>query len=259
VPWCGGSWTAAFEPRSLSRPDRDPGLLRIANATVAAHLRRSDFRVRAERNRIDAQCLGRRISVEFHCSGILEFEPARRGGYDLVTAHNFMDLVPMARALSLFSEWLAEGGLFYATLNYDGDTALFPLYRDESFETALLAEYDASMERRLARGEPTGGARAGRRLHALLRPAGFDVVAYGSSDWNITPHEARYRNRDHDVLCALLDMIHGEGERQPGIDRNRLERWHTERRSQLETGQLGMIVHQLDMVARRRQDFTALT
>jgi hypothetical protein len=106
-------------------------------------------------------------------------------------------------------------------------------------------------------GEPTGGARSGRRLYSLLAETGFDVAAYGSSDWNITPREGRYRDRDADVLRALLFMIRGESERQPGIDRDRLARWYAERSAQLESGALGMIVHQLDIVATRRQDLIA--
>ncbi|MGZ8198132.1 MAG: hypothetical protein ACXWVP_07235 [Burkholderiales bacterium] len=123
----------------------------------------------------------------------------------------------------------------------------------------LLAEYDASMERRRVHGESTGGARSGRRLHTLLSEAGYDVIAYGSSDWNITPRERRYRDRDAVVLRALLSFMRAESERRSGIDRETLVRWHGERSAQLESGELGMIVHQLDILATRRQDFAAFT
>ncbi|MDB5921137.1 MAG: uncharacterized protein JWN13_73 [Betaproteobacteria bacterium] len=242
---------------AITAVDHDASALKIGAIAIAAQLNRLGYRARAHASGIEAEHAGRQIRVDLLCRGLFEFEPAKSARYDFISAHSFMDIVPMARALSLFSAWLAQEGVLYATLNYDGDTALFPLYRDPAFETAVLAEYDASMERRRVQGEPTGGARSGRRLYSLLAETGFDVAAYGSSDWNITPREGRYRDRDADVLRALLFMIRGESERQPGIDRDRLARWYAERSAQLESGALGMIVHQLDIVATRRQDLIA--
>jgi SAM-dependent methyltransferase len=242
---------------AITAVDHDASALKIGAIAIAAQLNRLGYRARAHASGIEAEHAGRQIRVDLLCRGLFEFEPAKSARYDFISAHGFMDIVPMARALSLFSAWLAQEGVLYATLNYDGDTTLFPLYRDPAFETAVLAEYDASMERRRVQGEPTGGARSGRRLYSLLAETGFDVAAYGSSDWNITPREGRYRDRDADVLRALLFMIRGESERQPGIDRDRLARWYAERSAQLESGALGMIVHQLDIVATRRQDLIA--
>lgn len=236
---------------AITALDRDASVLKTGSIAIGAQLERLGYRARAHASGIEAEHAGRQIRVDFHCRGLFEFEPAKSTRYDFISAHGFMDIVPMARALSLFSAWLAQDGVLYATLNYDGDTALFPLYRDPAFETAVLAEYDASMERRRVHGEPTGGARSGRRLHSLLAGTGFDVAAYGSSDWNITPREGRYRDRDADVLRTLLSMLRGESERQPGIDPDSLARWYAERSAQLESGKLGMIVHQLDIVATR--------
>jgi hypothetical protein len=231
----------------------------MASIAIAAQLERLGYRARVHRSAIQAEQSGRRIRVNFQCRGMFEFEPAQPFRYHLITAHSFMDVVPMERATSRFSQWLAPGGVLYATLNYDGDTALFPLYRDPPFETSVLAEYDASMERRRVQGESTGGARSGRRLHSLLSKSGFEVVAYGSSDWNITPRARRYRDRDADVLRTLLALIRSVSERQPGFDRASLGCWHAERRDQLESGELGMFVHQLDILAIHRNDLTAFT
>jgi SAM-dependent methyltransferase len=232
---------------AITALDRDASVLKIASVAIAAQLERLGYRTRVRASDIEAEHAGRQIRVDFECRGLFEFEPAKR--YDLISAHAFMDIVPIARAVSLFSAWLAPEGVLYATLNYDGDTALFPLYRDPAFETAVLTEYDASMERRRVQGEPTGGARSGRRLHSLLAQKGFEVAAYGSSDWNITPRDGHYRDRDADVLRALLSMIRGESDHKRGIDADSLERWYAERSGQLESGTLGMIVHQLDIVA----------
>jgi hypothetical protein len=229
----------------------------MASTAIAAQLERLDYRTQVLAERIEANRSGRRVRVGFQCRAIFEFEPPDSARYDLITAHGFMDVVPMPRAVARFAEWLAPGGMLYATLNYDGDTALFPLYRDAAFEAAVLAEYDASMERRRVQGLPVGGARSGRRLHSLLMQTGFDVIAYGSSDWNITPFDGRYRGRDADVLGTLLALMRGESERERAIDRDALGRWYAGRTAQIASGELGMIVHQLDLLATRGKGLTA--
>lgn len=244
---------------AITALDRDARLLDIATAKLASELEQSGYRTLARSHGIEAQRSEHHISIGFACTDLFDFEAGHPDRFDLITAHALMDVVPLPTALSRFSAWLEPGGLLYSTLTYDGDTALFPPYCDAPFETALLAQYDTSMEHRRVLGEATGGARAGRRLHGALSQAGFDVIAYGSSDWNITPLEGRYRDRDADVLRTLLAYIRKEGERHPPIDPIDLARWYGERRRSIERAELGMIVHQLDMLAVRREGFTALT
>ncbi|PKM35094.1 MAG: hypothetical protein CVV06_18100 [Gammaproteobacteria bacterium HGW-Gammaproteobacteria-10] len=61
------------------------------------------------------------------CMPLSEFQPAPNR-YDVITAHAFMDLVPLQQTLSDFCAWLEPGGLFYTTINSDGETVLFPPY-----------------------------------------------------------------------------------------------------------------------------------
>jgi SAM-dependent methyltransferase len=231
--------------------DRDGTLLEIASSKIFEELVRLKYEVQRRRDFIEARKADRKIRVDFRCCRLLDFEPGT-ACYDLVTAHAFMDIVPIGPAVSHFASWLAAGGVFYATLNYDGDTALLPLYGDSAFEDAALTGYDASMEKRRVDARATGGARSGRRLHNALREGDFDVLAYGSSDWDITPRAGIYRDRDADVLHALLATIRTESERNPTIDSEKLARWYASRSAQIETGELGMIVHQLDVAAIRR-------
>lgn len=175
---------------------------------------------------------------------------AKPASFDLITAHGFMDIVPLQTSVQRFAEWLAPGGLFYATLNYDGDTALFPIYHDEAFEKRLLARYDESMEQRRVDGLATGGSRSGRRLHAALLAEGFTLLAYGSSDWNITPVNGAYRDADGLCLHALLGFIRAEGEAVQ-FNADALKQWHATRLAQIETAQLGLIIHQLDVLAAK--------
>ncbi len=166
----------------------------------------------------------------------------------LVCAHTFMDLVPPARILTQVADWLSPGGLFYATCNYDGGTTLFPGYSDPALEAELLVCYDRSMELRRLDGEATGGALCGRRLHQALVTGGWEILCFGSSDWNLTPLRGGYRDADDVVLEALLAMIRSEAK---GLDPKALEDWHRERLDQLRAGRLGLIIHQLDFLAAR--------
>jgi SAM-dependent methyltransferase len=244
---------------SITALDSDARLLDLASAKLTAQLEQDGYVTRVHGATITADRAADRITVELPCSNVFDFAPRDHERFDFITAHALMDVIPLQRALSRFRGWLAPGGLLYATLTYDGDTALLPRYRDADFESMLLARYDASMEERRVQGEATGGARAGRRLHAALSQTGFDVIAYGSADWNATPLEGRYRDRDADVLCALLAFIRGEGERDPAIDPARLARWYAERRAAIDNSELGIIVHQLDVLAVARSGFTPFT
>jgi trans-aconitate methyltransferase len=238
---------------SITALDRNAALLEVASAKLKADLERDADRMLTTRRGIEAHMAARRVFIDFACCDLLDFEPRTAGRFDLITAHALMDVVPLEATLSRFSAWLSPGGFLYATLTYDGATTLFPLYEDRPFEATLLAAYDDSMERRRVQGEATGGAHAGRRLHTLVSRMGFDVIAYGSSDWNITPFGRRYRDRDGDVLRALVSCIRDEGERAPAIDASRLARWHAERSAAIDRADLGIIVHQLDMLAARHE------
>lgn len=237
-------------PLEITALDRDGRLLEIAFTKISEELVRLKYEVRSRADVIEAHKAERQLRVEFRCCSLLEFEP-KPDCYDLVTAHAVMDIVPVGAAVSRVGTWLAAGGVFYSTLNYDGDTALFPLHADSAFEDAILAGYDASMEKRRVAAQATGGARSGRRLHKALRESDLDVLAYGSSDWNITPRSGVYRDRDVDVLRALLATIRIESERNRAIDPGKLAGWYASRINQLERGELGMIVHQLDIAAIR--------
>jgi SAM-dependent methyltransferase len=234
-------------PLSLTALDRDAGLLDIAREDAAQRLQALGLVTSSE-------------SGELHVEGdrpaAIRFVACELGDYrrerfcNVITAHAFLDLMPLPQTLDAFAAWLQPGGVLYASLNYDGDTALLPLYDDAGFETDLLSHYDDTMERRRVGNRATGGARCGRRLHRLLPDHGFEILACGSSDWNITPYLGRYRGGDALCLQALLDMIRAEAQRSDLFDRDQLAHWHRDRLRLLHERRLGMIVHQLDLLAR---------
>ena len=230
--------------------DRDPGLLQRARERIAQDLEMTDFEVSTSGERVHARRNREAITLSFTVADLASYQPAESGRYDAVIAQALMDLLPLERMVERIRGWLAPAGLFYASLNYDAGTVLYPLYPDLEFETGLLGVYDTSMER-LLDGEPCGGAHSGRRLHAALSKAGFDILALGSSDWNIAPYCGAYRDEDQRCLAALLDMIHGEGQRSGRFQPQQLDDWLGHRRTQLADLRLSLIIHQIDLVAQK--------
>ena len=243
------------ETLELVALDRDAALLARARASLVASLASRGFVLREivpapssdRADHIEASDGRRHVALRCTCCDVNDFEPDSGERYDLVTAHAFIDLVPMRPLLERISGWLAPDGLLYATLNYDGETALFPQYADAELEERLLARYDASMEERRIDGKPTGGARSGRRLHAMLPAVGFEVLAFASSDWNAVPHDGQLRAADAVVVSVLLEAMRRENEAH--CDPERLAAWYRDRRTLLEAGRLGAIVHQIDVLA----------
>ncbi|CCE22415.1 class I SAM-dependent methyltransferase [Methylotuvimicrobium alcaliphilum] len=235
----------------LTGLDIESGLLGIAETEIAAVLRDKGFAVEKAAGRLSAERDADRIEFQCICTPLSEFRPAPNR-YDVITAHAFMDLVPLRQTLAGFHDGLKPGGLFYTTINYDGETVVFPPYPDSEFEDALLQSYDASMEERRLNGSETGGAKCGRRLYGELLSAGFEILRYGSSDWNITPSDGAYLDDDPVVLEHLLGWISSEGRNDPALDQDKLDRWIACRRRQLQMQMLGIIVHQIDVLARKR-------
>jgi SAM-dependent methyltransferase len=234
-------------PLSLTALDRDPALLDLARREATGWLRALGLEPRMEAGAIQTE--GERLTaIRFAAADLKDYRPDRP--YNLITAHAFLDIAPLPDSLRLFTAWLQPGGYLYASINYDGDTALLPVYDDAAFEARLLGQYNHSMECRRVDGQVTGGAWCGRRLHGLLPEYGFDILAYGSSDWNITPFLGEYRDGDAVCLEALLETISGEGQSSGLFHQDQLERWREHRLRLSRQRRLGLIIHQLDLLAR---------
>ena len=219
-----------------------------------AELRRSGEvkSIRGRKNRIDAR-------VDLLRGDITDSNTARAlGSFDVVTAHAFMDLMPLKRIVAIIRSLLNAGGVFYSTLNYDGLTVLLPEYTRTTIERRLLRTYDRSMENRRARGLKTGGARSGTRLYRALVNGGFSVIGLGSSDWNVVPPAGGYSDEDKHFLAAIISMIEGEArraiaqnnERNTVVDPTSLSEWLADRLDAVENSRLSMIVHQIDLLAK---------
>jgi SAM-dependent methyltransferase len=230
--------------------DSNRDILATARRRIAGELQQLRLAVDENGAALRAESIGRTVVVDFVACRVSEFSPPALR-YDLITAHAFMDLVAIDSTLASFEHWLVPGGLLYATLNYDGFTSIYPPFEDGRFESQLMAVYDASMDSRRVNGEATGGSRSGSRLITALLERRWEVLAYGSSDWNLTPLAGHYRDRDSVCMQALLEFIRVEAERS-SLDWETACRWSTERAQQLAASRLGMIVHQVDVLAAMR-------
>ncbi len=232
--------------------DNNQALLEVGELTTQRWLSDQGYSIKHQDGALLAQSGNKLLQLRFDCRSALDAIPeTHRNTFDLVTAHAFMDVAPLAPVTDTIANYLSPGGLFYGTLSYDGETALIPGYHDENFENTILANYNQSMEDRRLNGEKTGGAKSGRRLLSVLQIKGFDVIAYGSSDWNITPIRGHYRDSDQTCITALLEMINKEAMRHAGIDTGQLNAWYTDRLSTVEQQQLGLIIHQMDILATK--------
>ncbi len=238
-----GSTTPLF----VTALDRDPGLLVIARHAAEGWLRALGLEPCIAGGGILTH--GKRhTGIGFAAGELKDYRPDRL--YNVITAHAFLDIVPLPEALRLFAAWLQPGGYLYASINYDGDTAFVEMYDDAAFEARLLDHYNHTMERRRVDGQVTGGAYCGRRLYGLLPEYGFEIIAHGSSDWNIAPWEGEYRDGDALCLQALLEMIREEGESSSLFNQGELDRWREDRLRLLQQRRLGLTIRQLDLLAR---------
>jgi hypothetical protein len=171
--------------------------------------------------------------------------------FDFVTAHAFLDLLPLGEALDRVSAILRDEGCLYAAINYDGLTRFLPRYGDGELEDALLAHYDAAMDLRRKCGMPTGGSRTGSLLYGALLERGFEILACGCSDWQVFPRGGRYRDREKFFLEYLLDLIVAENRNNLRADPRKLDTWREERLGAVGRGGLALITHQTDILAKK--------
>jgi len=241
----------------LTALDRDAASLRLARLRLLAEVRAAGLACEEGQDTLAVSRRGNHAVVRFVQGDVLEdaWESGTGEPYDVVMAHAFMDIVPLDRTLALFRRLLAAQGLLYTTITYDGRTTVVPAARDSCFEARLLEVYDRSMDQRRTgggAGGAGGGSRSGTLLLAALAAADFGVVGCGASDWSLYPFGGRYRGAESVFLEAILETIQAEGLRQ-GLPHAAMDRWMESRMDDLRAARLGLIVHQLDILARMHE------
>lgn len=169
--------------------------------------------------------------------------PAQR--CDLLIANAFLDLLDLPTALPQLRGLLADDGLFYFTINFDGATLLEPTI-DLAFDAAIEAAYHRTMDARITDGRPSGDSRTGRHLFTQLPAAGFEIRAAGSSDWVVHPVAGGYPADEAYFLHFIIATMEGALRHDPALDPTGFAAWIAARHTQIERGELAYIAHQLD-------------
>lgn len=204
--------------------DMDPALLAEANTHV-------------ERWRQGPSC----FEVSTVHARLEDWVAKTEGPFDLIIAHAVLDLVDVPSVLPQLLTRLGDEGLFWPTINFDGDTIFTPKDpRDE----ALMAAYHLSMDRR------TGSSTAGRELFEQIREAGGTIARAGSSDWVVYGSDGGYVGDEAYFVHHIVDTVRAELERVPQL-REDVQAWAELRHAQVEDGSLVYIAHQLDFAVRR--------
>lgn len=227
--------------------------LSAATAMVEQSLRKAGFEVRSgSKNELLAEKPGNRVMADMIRGDLFDEcvqDRLAAAHPTAVSAHAFMDLVPLHPAVDFIARILRPGGVLYMSLNYDGVTSLFPAYENPQFESRLLKVYDRSMDDRTLRGSPTGGSRTGRTLYDVCVAHGLEVVGIGPSDWTVFPWNGVYRDGEEMFLLAVLAMMYQEGLRHDELERTEMDRWYEHRLNAVFGSTLALITHQLDVLA----------
>jgi SAM-dependent methyltransferase len=125
------------------------------------------------------------VTVRFVTADVFDFvadHGADAPGYDLLLAQAFLDLIALDVDLPRLLSVVADGGLVYAPITFDGETVFEPTpaaLRDD----AVLDLYHATMD---APDRP-GSSTTGRELLTALPACGCTILSAGASDWVVYP------------------------------------------------------------------------
>jgi SAM-dependent methyltransferase len=183
---------------------------------------------------------------------------AELGGYleaahgelaDVLIANAVLDLVDVPTVLPGLLRLLVPGGVYWFTINYDGETIFAP---GHPLDEQIMAAYHRDMDERIRYGRPAGESRTGRRLFHQLRDAGAPAQTAGSSDWVVYPTpDGTYPADEAYFLRTILHTIRDALQnRQDRLEPAHLADWLAVRCRQLAAGELVYIAHQLDFAGR---------
>jgi SAM-dependent methyltransferase len=176
-------------------------------------------------------------------------EAAQGVAADVLIANAVLDLVDVPAVLPGLLRLLAPGGVYWFTINYDGESIFAPSHPHDDL---IMQAYHRDMDERFRYGRPAGESRTGRRLFHYLRAAGAPALAAGSSDWVVSAGpDGNYPGDEAYFLRSILNTI--QNALRSGQDRVEpadLADWLAVRGRQLAAGELVYIAHQLDFVGR---------
>jgi SAM-dependent methyltransferase len=183
---------------------------------------------------------------------------AELGGYlevaqgelaDVLIANAVLDLVDVPAVLPGLMRLLVPGGVYWFTINYDGETIFEP---GHPLDDQVMGAYHCDMDERIRYGRPAGESRTGRHLFRHLRDAKAPALAAGSSDWVVYPAaNGNYTADEAYFLRSILKTIRDALRSRPDrVEPSDLADWLAVRCRQLAAGELVYVAHQLDFAGR---------
>jgi SAM-dependent methyltransferase len=192
----------------------------------------------------------RSVEARFVTGQAAAYAEAHQESCHLLLAHAFLDLIDLPRQFPVLLRAIAPGGLFYFTLNFDGETIFEPV-DDPGLEAQLLSAYHRTMDERSLDGHPSGDSRTGRHLFSLIHQEGATVLEAGASDWVVFPRHGGYPGEESYFLHVIIEMVSDSVALSGEVEAPALQAWTARRHAQIERGELVYLAHQLDFVGRR--------
>jgi len=193
------------------------------------------------------------VRVRLHHSDVQTFLD-REGAStkaDLLIANAFLDLVDLSATLPALLAQLSADGLYWLTINYDGETIFLP---EHCLDAELLRVYHHSMDERRRGGRPAGDSKTGRHLFQQLSSLGASPIAVGASDWVVHPVGKTYPADEAYFLRHIVNTIDVELQRHSQVASSDRVEWSRLRHAQIARGELVYIAHQLDFVGTASPD-----
>ncbi len=230
--------------------DVDPELLEDARAWLLDWAGRRSLRAMGHADGVEIQGDGgldlRVHLVQAELNAFVDQAP-RLARADLLIANAVLDLVEVPKLLPRLFELAVPHGLYWFSVNYDGETIFQPEHADDE---AFMRLFHRSMDERVRYGRPAGESRTGRHLFGHLRAVGASVLAAGASDWVVHPGERGYEADEAHFLHLILDTIGEALAQYPEADPQRVSTWLGLRRLQVDHAELTYLAHQLDFLGR---------
>ena len=182
----------------------------------------------------------RTVELETVAAEAVAHAEERPGEFDALVGAAFLDIVEVDGLESLLGA-LAAGGSYYFPITFDGATRFYPSH---PADRTIERYYHEHMDRK-----PGGSSRAGGESLSRLRELdGVAVSDVAGSDWIVRPVDGAYPGEEASMLGWILDSVETAVGEVADETFDGLDGWLSERRGQLEAGELLYVTHQLDIL-----------
>ena len=169
---------------------------------------------------------------------------------DVIVAQSFLDLIHIPTLLDRLNDVCVADAVAYFPIHVNGSTRFLPTTQ-RAIDRHIEHIYHDSMNARETRHGPAGGASTGQKLLHAIPAHGGSIRAAGGSDWIIYPDaHGAYGSQDRYFLRKMLDFFDDEIGSSSEISEETGSEWIETRRAQLQRGELSLVAHHIDVLAR---------